>query len=62
VHTPDACDVLKAIRIQQRYAISFWDAMIIRSAEALDCRVIWSEDLNPGQYYGEVKVVNPFSR
>ncbi|SMB98301.1 Predicted nucleic acid-binding protein, contains PIN domain [Thermanaeromonas toyohensis ToBE] len=61
VHTPDADDVLEAIRIHQRYAISFWDAMIIRSAEALDCRVVWSEDLNPGQYYGEVKVVNPFS-
>ncbi|GFN22416.1 PIN domain-containing protein [Thermanaeromonas sp. C210] len=61
VHTPDARDVLAAINIQQRYGISFWDAMIIRSAEALDCRVIWSEDLNPGQYYGEVKVVNPFS-
>ena len=61
VHTPDAGDVLEAIRIHRRYAISFWDAMIIRSAEALDCRVIWSEDLNPGQYCGEVRVANPFS-
>jgi len=61
VHTPDAGDVLEAIRIHRRYAISFWDAMIIRSAEALGSKVIWSEDLNPGQYYGEVKVVNPFS-
>lgn len=61
VHTPGADDVLEAIRIHQRYAISFWDAMIIRSAEALGCKVLWSEDLNPGQYYGEVKVVNPFS-
>lgn len=61
VHAPDACDVLEAIRIQQRYAVSFWDAMIIRSAQALGCRAIWSEDLNPGQDYGEVKVINPFA-
>lgn len=61
VHTPDAGDVLEAITIHRRHAISFWDAMIIRSAEALGSKVIWSEDLNPGQYYGEVKVVNPFS-
>ncbi|KUK09992.1 MAG: hypothetical protein XD50_1736 [Clostridia bacterium 41_269] len=61
VHVPDTGDVLEAIRIHQRYAISFWDAMIIRSAEALGCKVIWSEDLTPGQYYGEVRVVNPFS-
>jgi len=62
VHTPDAGDVLEAIRIHRRYAISFWDAMIIRSAEALGSKVIWSEDLNAEQYYGEMKVVNPFSR
>jgi len=61
VHAPDAGDVLEAIRIHQRYAISFWDAMIIRSAEALGCKVIWSEDLNSGQYYGKIRVVNPFS-
>ncbi|MEW6447348.1 MAG: hypothetical protein AB1426_04565 [Bacillota bacterium] len=34
--------------------------MIIRVAQALDCQVIWSEDLNPGQAYGGVRVVNPF--
>lgn len=61
LHIPDAGDVLEAIRIHQRYSISFWDAMIIRSAEALGSKVIWSEDLNPGQCYGEVKVSNPFS-
>ncbi|MCS5695349.1 PIN domain-containing protein [Desulfofundulus thermocisternus] len=61
VHTPNVGDVLEAIRIHQRYAISFWDAMIIRSAAALGCKVIWSEDMNPGQYYVEVKVINPFA-
>ncbi|MGB9791257.1 MAG: PIN domain-containing protein [Thermacetogeniaceae bacterium] len=60
VHTPDPCDVLEAIDIQQRHRISFWDAMIIRSAEALGSEVIWSEDLNPGHQYGKVKVLNPF--
>ena len=61
VHTPDAGDVLEAIRIHRRYSLSFWDAMIIRSAQALGSNVIWSEDLNAGQDYGGVMVVNPFS-
>ncbi|MEW6573602.1 MAG: PIN domain-containing protein [Bacillota bacterium] len=61
VHAPDATDVLRAIEIQQRYKISFWDAMIIRSAKVLGSVIIWSEDLNPDQFYDEVRVINPFS-
>lgn len=61
VHTPGCDDLLEAVKIQQRYEISFWDAMIIRSAEALNCQTIWSEDFSAGQFYGDVKVENPFS-
>ena len=61
VHAPAAEDVLEAIKVHQRYGLSFWDAMIVCSASALGCGVIWSEDLNAGQRYGAVKVVNPFS-
>jgi predicted nucleic acid-binding protein len=62
VYAPNAKDVLSAIDLQQRYGLSFWDAMIIHSAGQLQCQVIWSEDLNPGQSYGGVQVVNPFVR
>ncbi|MGB9814160.1 MAG: PIN domain-containing protein [Thermovenabulum sp.] len=57
---PDVGDILEAIQISQRYMISFWDSLIICSAINLDCDVIWSEDLNPGQYFDKIKVVNPF--
>jgi len=60
VHRPGVADVLDAIRVQDRYQISFWDAMIIVSAMQLDCATIWSEDMNPGQVYDSVKVLNPF--
>lgn len=60
VHTPTAAAVLGAIKLQQRYQMSFWDAMIVASAAQLGCAVIWTEDLNPGQTYGEVRVANPF--
>jgi len=26
----------------------------------LGCSIVWSEDLNSGQYFGEIKVINPF--
>jgi predicted nucleic acid-binding protein len=59
-HVPGAGDVLEAINIQQRYGISFWDAMIVNSAYITSCSVLWTEDLNSGQVYGNVTVYNPF--
>jgi len=49
-----------AIEVSQRYRISHWDATILAAAEALGARTVYSEDLNNGQSYGQVKVVNPF--
>ncbi|MGD8402263.1 MAG: PIN domain-containing protein [Anaerolineales bacterium] len=59
VHRPVTEDVLAAISIQQKYQISFWDAMIIRSAKESNCKILYSEDLSNGQNYGGVKVSNP---
>ncbi len=61
VHRPGVEDLLDAIGLQGRYRISFWDAMIVASAAQMGCQTIWSEDLNPGQVYGQVVVRNPFA-
>jgi predicted nucleic acid-binding protein len=61
IHRPTVEDVLGAITIQTRFGISFWDALILRSASQLECATIWSEDLNPGQVYESVQVRNPFA-
>lgn len=50
-----------AIERSQRYGISYWDAAIVAAAEALGAHTVYSEDLNAGQRYGRVRVVNPFS-
>jgi predicted nucleic acid-binding protein len=60
VHVPAADDVLGAIGIHQRTGISFWDAMIVRSAAEMGCTGLYSEDLNAGQEYSGVLVENPF--
>jgi predicted nucleic acid-binding protein len=49
-----------AIESSARYAISYWDAAILAAAEALGAHTVYSEDLNHGQKYGPVRVVNPF--
>lgn len=54
--------VFAAIDIKERFQISYWDAAIIGAAEALGARELYSEDMNDGQVYGSVRVVNPFKR
>ena len=51
----------KAIDISMLNKISFWDALIVASAAAARCRVIWTEDLNHDQIINKVKIENPFS-
>jgi len=49
-----------AVERSERYRISYWDAAILAAAEALGANTVYSEDLNDGQYYGLIRVVNPF--
>jgi len=58
---PLAVPVLEnALRLKALYPISYWDAAIIAAASAARCAVLYSEDLNHGQDYDGVKVLNPF--
>ena len=49
-----------AIEVSERYQISYWDGAIIAAAESLGAHRLYSEDLNHGQRYGSVEVINPF--
>lgn len=53
-------EVFRALEIRARYSISYWDSLIVAAAQTLKCQTIMSEDLNAGQDYGGVKVINPF--
>ena len=46
----------------KRFRISYWDAAILETARTIDCRVVFSEDLNDGQDYDGVRIVNPFRK
>jgi predicted nucleic acid-binding protein len=50
----------RALEIQQQFQLSFWDANIVAAAQQSGAKELWTEDLNDGQYYGDVRVMNPF--
>jgi predicted nucleic acid-binding protein len=49
-----------ALEVRKRYQISYWDSAIIAAAAELGCETVYSEDLNHGQLYAGVRVINPF--
>ncbi len=49
-----------ALRLKERFQTSYWDAAILAAAKAARCQQLLSEDLNHGQDYDGVVVVNPF--
>ena len=52
--------LLFALELEKRYGTSFWDAMILSAAILAGACVVYTEDLNHGQTYGAIKVLNPF--
>jgi predicted nucleic acid-binding protein len=52
--------VSEGVQISQRYQTSYWDGAIIAAAHAAGATALYSEDLNHGQVYGDVTVINPF--
>ena len=58
---PLTADLVRdAIAFHERFQLSYWDAAILVAAKRLGCHTVYSEDLNPGQDYDGVRVVNPF--
>jgi len=58
----DAAVLENAWKIEERYLLSFWDALIVSAAKAASCRYLLTEDLQPDQDMDGVIVVNPFRR
>jgi predicted nucleic acid-binding protein len=46
--------------LQDRYQLSFWDALIVAAAKLLSCRYLLTEDFQADQDLDGILVVNPF--
>ncbi|MBZ5628663.1 MAG: PIN domain-containing protein [Acidobacteriia bacterium] len=58
--TIDAEVMERAWKIQDRYQLSFWDALIVAAAKLAACRYLLTEDLQAGQNLDGVRVLSPF--
>jgi predicted nucleic acid-binding protein len=51
---------LNGLQARARWQLSLWDAMIVAAAEQAGASILYTEDLNHGQRYGNVRALNPF--
>jgi len=50
----------EALRLHAGNKISWYDSLIICAAREAGCGILYSEDLQHGQRFGSLRVVNPF--
>ena len=60
-HPTTATTVARASELEELAQLSFWDALIVASAEAHGAHELISEDLQHGQTIAGVRVRNPFT-
>ena len=53
-------DILGAIDLHRLHNLSFWDALVIRSAKQSGCTVLFSEDMQHARDIDGLQIVNPF--
>lgn len=56
----DSTTVDEAWLIQDRFGFSYWDALIVASAQAMGCRWLLTEDLQHQQEIAGLTIINPF--
>jgi predicted nucleic acid-binding protein len=59
VHSSAAL-ISEAIRIEGRHRLSWYDSLIVAAAIEAKCEILYSEDLQHGQRFGDVTVKDPF--
>ncbi len=60
VHQITPEDILDASEFEEQNKLSFWDSLIVIAAQKKGADTLYSEDMQDGQKFGSLTVVNPF--
>lgn len=59
VHSSSAL-VVEALHLRAEYRLSWYDSLIVCAAMQARCETLFTEDLQNGQRFGDLMIVNPF--
>lgn len=46
--------------LQERYALSFWDALIVAACQNAGVQILYSEDFGSPRHFNGLTIINPF--
>src|SRR6266699_429181 len=52
---------IHALNLTRRHSLSWYDSLIVAAALEAICRILYTEDLQHGQKFSDLCVVNPFA-
>ena len=53
--------IQQASILRDKYRLSYWDSLILATAMAANCSVVYSEDMQHGLKIGNLSIINPFT-
>jgi predicted nucleic acid-binding protein len=60
VVSADAASVMRGLQLARRYQLSSWNGLIVQAALDAGCTTLFTEDMQAGQRFGDLEIVNPF--
>ncbi len=51
----------EALRLTGKHGLSWYDVLIVAAASEAGCRLLYSEDLQTGRRFGDLRIENPFA-
>jgi|SRR5271165_1921357 len=48
------------LHLRRRHRLSWYDSLIVAAAMEGECQLLYTEDLQDGQKFGELRIENPF--
>jgi predicted nucleic acid-binding protein len=59
IHSSHALYV-EGLHLRSRYRLAWYDCLIVAGAIEAQCSVLYSEDMQHGQRFGDLRIENPF--
>jgi predicted nucleic acid-binding protein len=50
----------QALELTRRHSLSWYDSLIVAAALEAECRILYTEDLQHGQKFDNLRIQNPF--
>jgi predicted nucleic acid-binding protein len=51
---------VQGLRLSEKYRLAWYDSLIVAAALESNCTILYTEDLQHGQRFGELRINNPF--